>query len=72
MRGPRWTLGVAAVAVAVSLGVSAPALGAAGAASAAGGARPGGARPAAALQAVTLTAAQPVVTTGSDRFADLY
>ena len=64
MRGPRWTLGVAAVAVAVSLGVSAPALAAAGAASAAGGARPGGARPAAALPAVTLTAAQPVVTTG--------
>ena len=64
MRGPRGTLGVAAVAVAVSLGVSAPALAAAGAGSAAGGARPGGARPAAARPAVILVAAQPVVTTG--------
>ena len=58
MRGPRGTLGVAAVAVAVSLGVSAPALGAAGAP---GGARPA-ARPAAALPAVTVTAAQPSIT----------
>src|SRR5690242_286737 len=57
MRGPRGTLGIAAVAVAVSLGVSAPALGAAGAAAAAGGGRP-----AAGLPAVTLTAAQPVIT----------
>jgi hypothetical protein len=46
------------VAVAVSLGVSAPALGAAGAAR--------GARPAAALPAVTLTAAQPAIT--AERF----
>ena len=58
MRGPRGTLGVAAVAVAVSLGVSAPALGAAGAAR--------GARPAAARPAITLTAAQPVIT--AERF----
>jgi hypothetical protein len=46
------------VAVAVSLGVSAPALGAAGAAR--------GARPAAARPAVTLTAAQPAIT--AERF----
>jgi len=70
MRGPRGTLVVAAVAVAVSLGVSAPALaatGAAGAAGAAGGgrpatARPAAARPAAARPAVTVTAAQPAIT----------
>jgi len=60
MRGHRGTLGIAAVAVAVSLGVSAPALGAAGAAGAAAAA--GGGRPAAGLPAVTLTAAQPVIT----------
>src|SRR5215475_12983166 len=59
MRGPRGTLGVAAVAVAVSLGVSAPALGAAGMP---GGGRPGGARPAAAGPAVVVAAAQPAVT----------
>src|SRR4029077_12288757 len=58
MRGPRGTLGIAAVAVAVSLGVSTPALGAAGAA---GGGRPA-ARAAAGLPAVTLTAAQSAIT----------
>src|SRR4249919_3927606 len=58
MRGPRGTLSIAAVAVAVSLGVSTPALGAAGAA--------GGGRPAAGLPAVTLTAAQSAITV--DRF----
>jgi hypothetical protein len=63
MRELRGTLAVAAVAVAVSLGVSGPALAAAGAAGAAGGGRPA-ARTAAARPAVTLTAAQPVVTTG--------
>ena len=42
MRGPRGTLGIAAVAVAVSLGVSTPALGAAGAAG--GGLPPPGLR----------------------------
>src|SRR6185437_13219270 len=62
MRGPRGTLGIAAVAVAVSLGVSTPALGAAGAA---GGGRPA-ARAAAGLPAVTLTAAQSAITV--DRF----
>jgi hypothetical protein len=69
MRGPRGTLGVAAVAVAVSLGVSAPALGAAGAG---GGQRPA-ARPAASLPAVTLTAAQAAITvdrTGQQTFVD--
>ena len=70
MRELRGTLAVAAVAVAVSLGVSAPALGAVGAAR---GARPGRARPAAALPAVTLTAAQPAVTTaGPVRPGDRY
>jgi len=62
MRGPRGTLGVAAVAVAVSLGVSAPALGAAGAPGAPGGSRPGGVRPAAAGPAVVVAAAQPAIT----------
>src|SRR5262245_55439218 len=71
MRGPRGTLGAAAVAVAVSLGVSAPALGAAGAVGAAGAA--GGGRPAAGLPAVTRTAAQAAITvdrTGKQTFID--
>ena len=63
MRGPRGTLGVAAVAVAVSLGVSAPAM---GAAAAAGGGSPA-ARPAAGLPAVTLTAAQSAITVNQAR-----
>jgi hypothetical protein len=63
MRGPRGTLGIAAVAVAVSLGVSTPALGAAGAAD---GGRPA-ARPAAGLPAVTLTAAQSAITVNQFR-----
>ena len=63
MRGPRGTLGIAAVAVAVSLGVSAPALGAAGAA---GGGRPS-ARPAAGLPPVTLTVAQLNITVSQTR-----
>jgi len=57
MRGPRGTLAAAAVAVAVSLGVSGPALAAGGAP---GGGRPGGAAPAAVrLAAVRLAAAGP-------------
>src|SRR5215469_10086409 len=65
MRGPRGTLGVAAVAVAVSLGVSAPALGAAGANGAAGAA--GGGRAAAGLPPVTMIAAQSAITVNQQR-----